>query len=187
MNNVEEIWIDVKDFEGAYQVSSFGNVRSIDKIARTYNGGLRLYKGRILVKKVGSLGKYHCVDLSNYGKGKRFGIHRLVAENFIPNPENKAEVNHKDGNTFNNHIDNLEWVTRSENIRHSFKNPLRKKGTAPRDKIHLTKIKTHQIPEIIRLYRENVGYRYIAEKFNMSISGLEKIVAKYKNNEQYVV
>jgi hypothetical protein len=73
-------------------------------------------------------GRYKCVDLYlDFGKPKRYFIHRLVAENFIPNPENKPYVNHIDGNRYNNEISNLEWVTHKENIRHCWNNGFHKK------------------------------------------------------------
>ena len=103
---MEEQWLPIQDFPN-YHISSFGNVKNIitNKILKSCN-------------KSG----YYNVSLLNSITRKSVKIHRLVAIAFISNPENKPEVNHKDKNKLNNHIDNLEWVTKSENMYHCFKN-----------------------------------------------------------------
>ena len=85
-------------------------------------------KGVRILKPDRSRGQYYCVTLSRAGRVKRFLIHRLVAEYYIPNPDGKPEVNHKDGNKLNNHVDNLEWVTQSENQLHAFETGLQGRG-----------------------------------------------------------
>lgn len=118
-----EIWKSVKGYEGLYEVSNLGNVKSIDRfIERSNQWGkyIQKYKGKIL-KNVLHPNGYFRVDI----QGKLFSVHRLVAENFILNKDISKEVNHKDGNKLNNHVDNLEWVTHSENIRHADRTGLR--------------------------------------------------------------
>lgn len=107
---MQEIWKDIKDYEGLYQVSNLGRVKSI--------------KRNIILKPGFTKKNYSYVILykSNIATSKR--IHRLVAENFISNPYNKPQVNHKDGNKLNNCVSNLEWVTNSENQQHAFANRL---------------------------------------------------------------
>ena len=103
-----EIWKDIPGFEGYYQVSNLGKVR-------------HLFKHYTKIKKttIDSWG-YEAISLCvNYVPSTR-KIHRLVALAFIPNPENKPFVNHKDGNKLNNRLENLEWVTQSENVRHAY-------------------------------------------------------------------
>lgn len=107
---MEEIWKDIKEYEGYYQVSNQGNVRSLDRLD---NNGRRL-RGRVLKHKKDG-GGYHQVCLSKDGIHKDAKIHRLVCEAFLPNPLNKPTVNHKDENIDNNALDNLEWATYKEN------------------------------------------------------------------------
>ena len=113
MNNIE-IWKDVKGFEGLYQISNFGNVKSVDRISKHSKGDLTL-KGRIL--KPINIGKgYLGVALSKNGKVKNHYIHRLVAEAFINNNENKPCIDHINGNRTDNRVNNLRWVNATENM-----------------------------------------------------------------------
>ena len=109
-----EKWRDIPGYEGFYQVSDLGNIRSI-----------RFNKIRNM-KSWDSNG-YRAVELYLNNNGYTVGIHRLVALAFIPNPENKPEVNHKDRNRSNNNVENLEWVTQSENVAHAYRH-----GVEPR-------------------------------------------------------
>jgi hypothetical protein len=112
-----EIYKDIQGYEGYYQVSNLGNVRSLDRKVNHPKGGLSLRKG-FLLKPEMTFFCYFRVPLSKNKTKKRVSIHRLVAETFIPNINNKSEVNHIDGNKTNNKIENLEWVTSRENIHH---------------------------------------------------------------------
>ncbi len=119
---MKEIWKDIKNYEGLYQISNFGNVKSLEKYR--YNGK-KYYtqKEKILKQQVDKNG-YKVIVLHRNKEIQAFKIHRLVAQAFIPNPKDKAEVNHIDGNKANNNIHNLEWVTTKENVHHAFKNHL---------------------------------------------------------------
>lgn len=113
-----EIWKDIKEYEGYYQVSNLGNIRSVDRIVKQSDGSIGHYKGRVLKGEIDKRG-YKRVRLSKNNKTKKFQIHRLVAIAFIPNNDiNKKFVNHIDENPSNNNVNNLEWVTGSENMRH---------------------------------------------------------------------
>ena len=111
-SEINEIWKDVVGYEGKYMVSTKGRVYSLTRI-RNNNGNV--YKGRML--KGEFCRGYYCVALLN-GKGehKLCKVHRLVAIAFIPNPENKPQVDHIDGNSKNNNVWNLRWATPRENV-----------------------------------------------------------------------
>ena len=105
---MEEIWKDVKGFEGFYQVSNLGRVRSLDRISVSENRSAQKIKGTIKKVKVGKNG-YYMVMFYKDSKYKCAYVHRLVAQAFIPNPDNLPQVNHKDEIRTNNCVDNLEW------------------------------------------------------------------------------
>lgn len=114
---MEEIWIDIEGFEGLYQVSNLGRVRSLDRL----DGANRRLTGKIL-KGGKHNGGYLRVTLCKNSVVYAKSIHRLVAEAFIPNPENKPQVNHIDEDKTNNTVSNLEWMTSKENINHGTHN-----------------------------------------------------------------
>lgn len=108
---MDEIWKDIKGFEGLYQVSNLGRVRSVDRfVGYKHKGTQRMYKGRIL-KQLTRTNGYLYVSLSNEGMKKQKNIHRLVAETFLPNPSKLPIINHIDENKKNNMVSNLEWCT----------------------------------------------------------------------------
>jgi hypothetical protein len=104
-----EIFKDIKGLSGKYQVSNKGRIKSF------YVSN----KGRIMKPEHRSK-RYLCIGLRLDLVKKNYVIHRLVANAFIDNPENKPQINHKDGVKTNNHIENLEWCTKSENMKHSY-------------------------------------------------------------------
>lgn len=113
----EETWKPVVDYEGYYEVSNLGNIRSVSHLISGYvNGGFRTYytKSSSLKHNISKVG-YVMVSLSKQGKVKHFNLHRLVAKAFIPNPNNFPCINHKDEDKTNNNIKNLEWCTKKHN------------------------------------------------------------------------
>lgn len=120
----EEIWKDIPGYEGYYQVSNLGRVKSLDRIVPhpRYKCG-QFWKGRISTIKIDRYG-YPCITLNKKSHIKTITIHRLVAKSFISNPENKPQVNHIDGNKLNNKVNNLEWCTSKQNTIHAWKTGL---------------------------------------------------------------
>lgn len=112
---MEEIWRPVLGYEGYYEVSNLGNVRSVDRTVICDDGSIRTIKGKDRVKQFDYHG-YPFVSLYKGAKGKNHHIHRLVAIAFIPNPGNKPTVDHIDRNPKNNTVENLRWCTLRENV-----------------------------------------------------------------------
>ena len=150
-----EEWRDVVDYEGLYQVSNFGRVRSFQKD-----------KMKILKSGFSAFGYLRVVLCKDFQKKNR-SIHILVAKAFIPNPEGKTQVNHIDGDKKNNHVSNLEWATPAENIHHAFEVGLRKSGCE-----HFrAKLTAEQVREIRRDCvpgDPERGFRAFAEKFHVT-------------------
>lgn len=117
---INEVWKDVVGYEGIYEVSNRGEVRTHkDKTTYTELRGIRNWKQRVLKQKV-SKDNNHRVNLWKDGKGQTWLVHRLVAFAFIAEVAGKEYVNHIDGNRMNNAVDNLEWCNHKENNNHAF-------------------------------------------------------------------
>lgn len=119
---MKEIWKDIKGYEGYYQISNLGRLKSVIRIVehKPYNLTIR---ERIRKQKIDTKG-YYFVILSKNGITKHLKVHQLVANAFISNPLKKKEVNHINGIKTDNRITNLEWVTHKENMQHAVKNNL---------------------------------------------------------------
>ena len=113
-----EVWKDIKGYEGLYQISNLGRVKSLAHLHGKSKKLIR--KEKIMQCVIGIKGYLYC-GLSKNGLTKRYRVHRLVAEAFIANPNELPQVNHIDGDKLNNSINNLEWVTKGENNRHAIK------------------------------------------------------------------
>lgn len=117
---MEEIWKDIVGYEGWYQVSNFGRVRSVDRYVNGnhINCDFQFMRGKIRKLRKNKDG-YWIVILRKNSKSKGFLVHRLVAEAFIPNPRNLPYINHKDENPENSTVTNLEWCTAAYNLQYS--------------------------------------------------------------------
>jgi hypothetical protein len=117
--------LPILDYEDSYEISNEGEVYSKERVVQGIDGTLYPFEAKKRVQHQNKNVEYMTVDLWKNNKGKKFYVHRIVATAFIPNPENKPEVNHIDGNRQNNNVNNLEWCTRLENIQHAIKTGLR--------------------------------------------------------------
>lgn len=153
-----EIWKDITGFDGFYQVSSFGRVKSLERRVK----GLRGY--RLLTSQIieqGSNGKYNLVSLCKDGAVKTYLVHRLVCSAFWPNPENKREVNHIDTDKTNNYYRNLEWNTVAQNHNHALRNGLLK-GCIEVSATHVESGLVMEFPSIHLAFKIlNVNHRQI--------------------------
>src|SRR4030095_4582563 len=128
MNEVKEIWKNIPEYDGIYQISNFGRIKSLERIIYDSRGWECRIRERILKNRIGYR-KYWMINLNNEGKCKTYQVYRLVANAFIQNIDNKPCVNHIDGNKLNCHVSNLEFVTHLENYKHAVSAGLTKEGT----------------------------------------------------------
>ncbi len=160
-----EKWKDIQGYEGMYQVSNMGRVKSLERITKFKN---RDYT-RIEQEKILTPAKHHKgylkAQLRKNGKNKAFFIHRLVAQSFIPNPENKSTVNHKNGIKTDNRVENLEWMSNQENMKHAYDNNIRNNDKVSEAK--WKKVAQYSLDgQLIKIYdsvkqavEENKGFR----------------------------
>lgn len=119
MENNNEIWKDIPEFEGYYQISTFGRCQSLGRTITQKNGIVKYINGKVK-SAISHNSGYLQYSISKDGIVKKFLAHRLVALAFIPNPDNKETVNHKNGDKEDNNKSNLEWSDYSENNSHSY-------------------------------------------------------------------
>jgi hypothetical protein len=149
-------WRDVVGFEGLYRVSSSGLVKSMPRTIIDKNGLNAFHKGRVLKPFLNNDG-YLKICLSKNSVCTIISAHRIVAQAFIANPEDKPTVNHKDGNKLNNTLDNLEWATRAEQVFHMMTT-----------KLKVTLLDESKIVEIKKLYEATNNYLKCADVFGVS-------------------
>lgn len=166
-----EEWKPIKGLH--YEISSLGNIRN----SENKNILTNFDKNRI---------GYLRVYLYSEGKKKRYFVHRLVAETFIPNPENKPQVNHKDGNKQNNELSNLEWVTRSENGLHYFRvlfNTNYKKVIEKEKEYTKFQVIIERNKKIYELFKQGVSNKELSKLFNLSINHINRIIRRIRNGK----
>jgi|ERR1051326_159855 hypothetical protein len=181
-NSCEEQWKTITGYEGQYEVSTHGRVKSL---YRTYQ--LRWVTIEVLEKflkpELSNTG-YNRVTLTKNGKKSKVSIHRIVALAFLGNTPH-LHVNHKDGDKLNNHADNLEWVTASDNQKHAFANGLQ--GRQIGIKSSSAKLNEDDIREIRSLYATgNIYQQQIADKFKISLSQVSDIINKKRAGWSHV-
>lgn len=161
----EEIWKPIQGFENYYQVSNLGNVRSLPRRRKVKNN--YRYTEGIMLKPM-QKPDYYAVGLSLKGSIKYARIHRLVAQAFIGNPDNKLYVNHIDGNKLNNNASNLEWCTPKENTDHYINSCKEYNG----NNNFGIKLKADQV---IAIYNSRESHTVLSEKYNVSTKAISNI------------
>jgi len=166
-NPPDEIWLNVKNFEGRYKISNYGRVITI------YKCGEKFLKPRVCSDR-GSKKPLLVSLYKNGEKEKAYTVHRLVAIHFIENCNNFPEINHKDGNRFNNHISNLEWLTHQDNMRHA-----RETGLIDfrGEKSCFSKLRNDDIIKIRKLYEvDKISMNKLSKIYNMTVTGISNII-----------
>ena len=168
-----EEWKDIQGYEGKYQVSTLGRVKSLARII--YKGHYQaFYSEKIMIAYLEKNGYLSTRLYDGNNKNKKILIHRIVAQAFLSNPEKKAQVNHKNGDKTNNRIENLEWATCKENINHAIQIGIINNKGENNAKAKLT---DKDASEVKRLYlKENMKQRDIAKIFNISQTTVWSVV-----------
>lgn len=172
------IWRSVVGYEGCYLVSDTGLIYSearTEFVKSSRTKGHYRYRNSGLIKTQISKAGYKQVGLSIDGKCKRLTVHRIVAMAFVPNPLGLKEVNHKDGNRLNNHVDNLEWVSRSQNSLHSTRVLGKNRGVDN----NFTKLTEKEVLNIKFLLELGESQTYIAKLYNVSNHAIFRIQHGY--------
>lgn len=173
--SIKEIWKDVEGYETLYQVSNLGNVKRLKGIRNYVDGRSYKYKEEIMNFDYSTPGyKRYCFTKNK--KTLKREVHRFLAIAFIPNPENKPQVNHINGIKTDNRVENLEWVTARENLMHATRTGLRRNARS--HKIHTCKINEFTILAIRRLHRINPEFNRsdVARKLNVNYNVIWKII-----------
>lgn len=167
----EEIWKPVTGYEGFYSVSSFGRIRQDAKRGGTSCGKILNFKK--------SSGRYYRTIFCVNGRRKAFNIHCLVAREFIGERPYKFVINHKDCDRYNNHVDNLEYVSTIDNIRHSHNNGIGAHG----ERIKLAKLTDKEVLKIREKYKKGINqscrgnsYNILAKQFSVKKSCIANII-----------
>ena len=166
-----EVWKDLVDYEGEFEVSTHGRVRGLGRFVNVKNG--KRFVKPIIRKNQNTTKGYKDVRLKRNEFSKL--IHRLVAKTFIPNPENKEFINHKDGNKHNNFISNLEWATRQENEDHAFKTGL-KSSTGSNN--NMAKLNEDKVLAIREKHKQGYSVSIIAEMYDVHRWTIARIIKR---------
>lgn len=177
---MEDIWKDIEGYEGLYQVSNLGRVKSLERLVTQRPGVTYTRPEQIIKHNSGAkLKGYPNLNLCRNGRVVNALIHRLVAQAFIPNPDNKRCINHIDGDKNNFKISNIEWVTHSENTKHAFRTGLQKQNYVFGTGHGMSKLDDVSVRVIREAYAENKwSYQQIANYFKMGQAAIRNIVIK---------
>lgn len=171
-----EIFKDIIGYDGFYQVSNFGRIKSLEREIPARKGQFKpIFISQKILENVKNSEGYLQVTLCKYKVKENITVHRLVAISFIPNPENKPFVNHLDGDKTNDFDWNLEWSTSQENCLHAHKTGLQISYSG--ESCNLSKLTEKEVLEIRSLYKK-LSEEDIAFKFNVTASTINRIQNK---------
>ena len=165
-----EVFKPVRKYEGYYEVSNLGRVKSLVRQVRNRSGVYQIPERILTVGK--SKAGYATVKLCKADKGKTVFLHRILAEAFIPNPENLPEVNHKNGIKFDYRMENLEWCNRSYNLKEAFRIGLM---SVRGEKNGRAKLNNEKVSEIRDLFKRGKTNREIAKDYGVSGQNINRI------------
>lgn len=179
---MKEIWKDIEGYEDLYQINNFGNVKRLKRLQMQKGRKLIEIQTNNILKPNISKGGYSRVWLFKNNIRKEFKLHRLIASHFIPNPENKTQINHKDGNKKNNDIPNLEWCTPSDNVKHSYKLGLASNRGIRNPSSMLTEDQVYRIKWIKKYINPKKGYW---NKITRALGTSSSTIYKITNNKNW--
>jgi len=175
----EEVWKPIPNYETSHEVSNLGRIRALKRVVIRTDGVRQPIEQQILKLQICKDG-YLAIGFRNFGKQKRFQVHRLVALAFIPNPNNLRCVNHIDGNKSNNNLYNLEWCTHAENTHHSIhvlktQNPYLGEN---HNAIPIIDTISNKSYNSIKEYTDekNINYQYFIRRLRQSPNGFRGVV-----------
>jgi hypothetical protein len=171
--NMEQ-WKDIPGYEGYYQASTYGNIRSVERKIKRKDGTSQTKKSITKSKRIRK--DYHATTLHKESERITYGVHRLIAMTFLPNPFNLPQVNHQDGNKLNNHLDNLEWSTGSDNIKHAIETGLRPNNLYQGEKNGMSVLTEEIVRKIIMMLPDrSMRVSDIASKFGVRHTAVSRI------------
>ena len=179
----KEIWKDIRESEGLYQVSNFGRVKSLKRKVYAGRGKTRWQYEKIMSGNKTNGNGYKIVSLAKDGKSKNKYIHRLVAEAFLENPNNYPCINHKDENRGNNNVDNLEFCTYKYNVTYNkahIKRGLRLRNNKGSKKIYQLNEKNEIINEFPSIKEASRQLKISHQAISDCLRGMQKHSAGYK-------
>jgi hypothetical protein len=171
---MEEIWKDIKGFEGYYQVSNHGKIKSLSRSIINSKGIAKKLSEKILKPRPNKDGYVRVCLYSPSSNVDRL-IHLIVAEHFIPKVDGKHQINHINGVKHDNHVSNLEWCTPSENIRHSFDELKREVFFAKGSEHPNSKLNEEKVYAIRKALQEGVSFRKLAKKYGVNRGSIGRI------------
>jgi len=169
-NSKQEIWKDVIGFEGNYEISNLGRLKGL-AIPKNLKNNYTYIKPELILKLYKINSGYFCAGLHKDGKSKTHLIHRIVATAFISNPENKTDVNHKNGIKDDNRAENLEWCTHSENLIHAHKIGLKKPTVG--EKANGSKLTEEQV---LHIRNSKLSRKQLQIMYNIQLNTISNII-----------